>query len=79
MNGLPVRFSYYNSHDVQQLSDPDQFFFVETSVGVEKKALSKMGSLCYINPLNTKMDDNCQLEVRITMYNIQHTLLKNIS
>ena len=59
-----MKFSYYSSNDVQQLSDPDQFFFIETAVGVEKKALSKMGSLCYINPLNTKMDDKCQLEVR---------------
>jgi hypothetical protein len=63
VHGLPVRFSYLYPTDVEQLSNPDGFYFIETSVGVAKKALGRLGSCCYIDPLNTKMDDTCQLEL----------------
>ena len=58
-----MQFSYFYPHDVQQLSNPEGFYFMETSVGVTGKALSRFGSSCYMNPLSTKMDDNTQLEV----------------
>ena len=63
VQGLPVQFSYLYPHDVQQLSNPNGFYFIETSVGVADKALARFGSSCYMNPLNSKMDDKCQIEV----------------
>ena len=63
MKGLPVQFSYFYPHDVQQLSNPEGFHFMETTVGVTGKALARFGSSCYMNPLSTKMDDDAQLEV----------------
>ena len=64
VQGLPVQFAYLYPEDVQQVSNPDAFYFIETAVGVEGRALARFGSYCYLNPLNTKLDDYCHMQVR---------------
>ena len=64
MHGLPVKFSYFRHSEVVQLSNPNEYFFMDTSVGVVKKGLSRIGSHCLLMPVNSKMDDDTHLEVK---------------
>ena len=60
---LPIKFSYLLQNDVIQLTNPQDFYFVETAVGVEGHGLARFGSSCYLTPINSKLDDHCYLEV----------------
>ena len=60
---LPIKFSYLTQDDVIQLTNPQNFYFVETAVGVEGHGLARFGSNCYLTPINSKLDDQCYLEV----------------
>ena len=60
---LPIKFSYLTQCDVKQLTNPQNFYFVETAVGVEGHGLARLGSNCYVTPINSKLDDCCYLEV----------------
>ena len=62
-NTLPIKFSYLTQHDVIQLTNPQNFYFVETAIGVEGHGLARFGSSCYLTPINSKLDDHCYLEV----------------
>lgn len=62
-SGLPVKFSFLRHQDVIQLANPNTFFYTETAVGVVTQGLGRLGSNCYLTPLNSKLDDSCHLEV----------------
>ena len=64
MSGVPIKFSYLQHHDVIQLANPNSYFYTETAVGVVNQGLSRLGSSCYLTPINSKMDDTCHFEVR---------------
>ena len=63
IRGLPVRFTYLRQQDIIQLTSPSNFYFAETAVGVEGHGLARLGTGCYLTPLNSKMDDSCHMEV----------------
>ena len=65
MHGFPIKFSFLRRHDVIQLANPNNYFYVETSIGVVDKGLGRLGSNCYLTPLNSKLDDSSHLEVCI--------------
>ncbi len=50
-----------------QLTDPDNFYFPETAIGLRGHGLARFGSNCYLTPLNTKMDDSCCFEVKCSI------------
>lgn len=63
IRGLPIRFAYFRQQDVMQLTNPSNFYFAETAIGVEGHGLARLGTGCYLTPLNSKMDDSCHMEV----------------
>ena len=63
LNGVPIKFSFLHDYDVEQLTNPEAFYFTETAVGVAGQALARMGSSCYLQPLNGKLNDSCYFEV----------------
>ena len=64
VHGLPIRYSFFRHHDIMQLTNQDNFYFAETAIGVEGgHGLARFGSHCYLSPLNSKMNDNCHVEV----------------
>eukprot|EP00731_Ephydatia_muelleri_P023922 Em0016g193a len=63
IRGLPVRFTYLRQQDIIQLTSPSNFYFAETAVGVEGHGLARLGTGCYLTPLNSKMDDSCHMEL----------------
>ncbi|XP_062515342.1 uncharacterized protein LOC134190835 isoform X2 [Corticium candelabrum] len=60
---LPVRLYYLNKHDVLQLASPDEFYFTETAVGVSGQGLARLGTKCYLSPLNGQLHKDCQMEL----------------
>lgn len=62
-SGLPVKFSFLRHQDVVQLANPNNYFYTETAVGVVAKGLGRLGSSCYLTPLNSRLDDSCHLEL----------------
>jgi len=75
---LPIKFSYLTQCDVKQLTNPQNFYFVETAVGVEGHGLARLGSNCYVTPINSKLDDSCYLEVSgpVSIESLSSTHLK---
>ena len=63
LHGLPIKFSYLRHNEVTQLSNPNDYFYIDTAVGVVKKGLARIGSNCFLTPINSKMDDDTHLEV----------------
>ena len=59
-----MKFSYLRHHEVIQLANPNEYFYIDTAVGVVDKGLARMGANCYLTPLNSKLDDYTHLEVR---------------
>lgn len=46
-----------------QLASPDEFYFTETAVGVSGQGLARLGTKCYLSPLNGQLHKDCQMEV----------------
>ncbi len=61
-----MKFSFLRHNEVVQLSNPNDYFYVDTAVGVVKKGLSRIGSNCFLMPVNSKMDDDTHLEVGVS-------------
>ena len=79
IRGLPIKFSYYYYRDIAQLTNPNEFYFTETAMGVEGQGLARFGSTCYLTPLNGKMDDSCHMEVCMTGSVHHHLVVVDIA